>query len=243
MDNLDQVIVVLPCHGLEDFPTHETGDVASSLLSNWTASWHPSLIAATGQMPDWVSKDFIHQKIENALVFLPQNVHADVPPEIVEAEASGLATIISGAVTRSEICDLTQYQKYVDEQIDDAFVADFFALGYAYLQIQLMTRQLRYSSTLNTEEFQSRLVRAATHLVAGEAELQRQQLSGCFDLLLEERNNFYPTHPFLAKLALTPEVNHSWQQAIEKELRDEQKLNILLDSDQLNEIDQKVPKF
>ena len=49
-----ELIVLLPCHSLEDFPTYHEGDDAHSLLASWSALWHPSLIAAAGQAPAWV---------------------------------------------------------------------------------------------------------------------------------------------------------------------------------------------
>ena len=44
-----ELLILLPCHSLEDFPTYHDGDDSQSLLANWSALWHPELIASAGQ--------------------------------------------------------------------------------------------------------------------------------------------------------------------------------------------------
>src|SRR3954463_1019018 len=51
--NYRELIVLLPCHSLEDFPTYHEGDDAHSLLASWSALGHPALLAAAGQAPSW----------------------------------------------------------------------------------------------------------------------------------------------------------------------------------------------
>ena len=57
MKKISRVINLLPCPNLDDFPTHHQGQDAASLLANWTAAWHPELIAATGSRPLWCSTE------------------------------------------------------------------------------------------------------------------------------------------------------------------------------------------
>ncbi|MCA9156441.1 MAG: hypothetical protein KDA38_16730, partial [Planctomycetales bacterium] len=52
-----ELIILLPCHSLEDFPTHHSGEDAEGLLAAWTALWHPALIAAVESMPTWYRVD------------------------------------------------------------------------------------------------------------------------------------------------------------------------------------------
>ena len=49
----DEVIVLLPCQSLEEFPSHLQGADAEGLLAGWSAIWHPALLAATGRLPSW----------------------------------------------------------------------------------------------------------------------------------------------------------------------------------------------
>ena len=48
-----ELLILLPCHSLEDFPTYHEGEDAESLLSSWSALWHPALLASAGQAPTW----------------------------------------------------------------------------------------------------------------------------------------------------------------------------------------------
>ena len=57
MQQYSKLLVVLPCHSLEDFPIHHRGDEAADLLANWTALWHPAFIASCSAKPDWHQAD------------------------------------------------------------------------------------------------------------------------------------------------------------------------------------------
>ena len=89
------------------------------------------------------------------------------------------------------------------ESVDPEIAQDFHALGYAYLQVQLMTRQLRYSSNLDETMFSKACVSAAEHAAQGEHENARAGLTQCFDMLLQERNSYYPVEPELIDVVLT----------------------------------------
>ena len=57
MQKYSKLLIVLPCHSLEDFPIHHRGEEAANLLANWTALWHPALIASCEQKPEWQQAD------------------------------------------------------------------------------------------------------------------------------------------------------------------------------------------
>src|SRR6185369_11444716 len=81
--------------------------------------------------------------------------------------------------------------------------ADFLALGYCYLQIELLTRQMRYASNLDETYFKGTAVTAAVAAVEGNIELAREKLSACFNVLAEERDHYYPVDAFVLDLNLT----------------------------------------
>ena len=87
--------------------------------------------------------------------------------------------------------------------LDPDLAADFLALGYCYLQIELLTRQMRYSSNLDETYFKGTAVAAAVAAVEGNAELAREKLSACFSVLAEERDHYYPVDAFVLDLNLT----------------------------------------
>ena len=80
--------------------------------------------------------------------------------------------------------------------------ADFLALGFCRLQVELLTRQMRYSTNIDESQFQRDVLAAATAAVAHDAAESRVHLSKCFDLLNESRKYFYPVDSYLVDLTL-----------------------------------------
>lgn len=237
----EKLIVLLPCHSLEDLSTHQSGELAESLLASWVAAWHPSLIAASRQMPCWCGTDSFGGEFQDALVFVPLGCRTGLPLELEQAIESGSAIMLESRVTIEEIYGEPELKNLLDGTIDESFVEDFFALGLAWLQVQLMTRQLRQSSSLDRDEFNRRVVAAAEICCefknSDESPLHqriREALASCFDLLLEERNNYFPTEPKLIELLLIPE--HLSTSKLESELTDRRQLNLLLGGEQLNRL-------
>ena len=67
-----ELIVLLPCHSLEDFPVHHEGAEAEGLLSAWSALWHPALIASAGNLPSWFRADAPPDDLDGRLIIVPQ---------------------------------------------------------------------------------------------------------------------------------------------------------------------------
>ncbi|MCA9134214.1 MAG: hypothetical protein KDA45_13695, partial [Planctomycetales bacterium] len=79
----------------------------------------------------------------------------------------------------------------VEEDLVEELRQDFAALGYAFLQIQLMTRQLRYTSNLDMLAFGQQVGEAATAAVEGQRDDAQRMLQACFDSLGQERDHYY----------------------------------------------------
>ena len=210
METLQQLVVVLPCHTLEDFPAHHDEQNAKSLLANWTALWHPGLISLTGNLLQWVSSDFVSIDFTGSLVLVPTSCSDDIPLEISDAVDAGDAEMVAGKTERDSIFLDTTVTKWLEQghcsALDEKLVGDFFALGYAFLQVQLMTRQLRYSSSINMELLGEAVVAAARSATDGQTESATDHLQRAFDLIAQERSNYYPTDPSLIDLALVAET-------------------------------------
>ena len=138
MRNFTKLIVVLPCHSLEDFPTHVVADEASSLLANWTAIWHPGLIAESKSPPSWISQDFVNRDLDNALILSPTICNA-MATEFDEAVTNEGAYLVDGKLSRQAIFADSIVQSLIGDHLNDDLVNDFFALGYAALQVQILS--------------------------------------------------------------------------------------------------------
>ena len=198
--------IVLPCHSLEDFPVHHTGENADSLLANWTALWHPGLIHACQARPQWCRADQIPDDLTGHLLLVPSVSMDELPAGFSRRIQRESASVLVGCRDRNEALEWIEDRFPDGDQPCPALVNDFLALGYSFLQIELMTRQLRGVSNLEETPFDEQLVNAANAWMSGDEEGAKSGLTGCFDLLAEEKNNFYPVPTDFMELVLTTEA-------------------------------------
>jgi alpha-mannosidase len=197
-----ELLILLPCHSLEDFPTYHEGDDAQSLLASWSALWHPVLLAAAGQAPAWRRIEDPPQELKDRLIVVPTVCVQKLPTGFTQRAKEAGATLIRKTTSRDEIVAAALEPLEGRPAVDDELAADFLALGYCYLQIQLLTRQMRYSSNLDEVFFSSTLLAAARGAITGDLALCREKLSACFSLLAEERDHYYPVDAFLVDLTM-----------------------------------------
>ena len=241
MTRFENLYISLPCHSLEDFPTDLVGKKAENLLSAWTVLWHPQLIASARSAPQWFAAEETPTELERTLVVVPTCSTTIVESDLRQKCEQAGAMFVDQDLSREEL------EKLILDQMDSApiveaeIVADFFALGYSYLQVQLMTRQLRYSSSLDEQRFSELLVTAAdTATTANSAEETKAELQLCFDLLLEERNSYYPVQANLIDYTLLAETTLG--SSLRKQLARPYKSNVLLTGSLAETINNKHPE-
>ena len=224
--HFQELIILLPCHSLEDFPTHHEGDEAEGLLANWTAMWHPALIAAAGSPPTWQRIDDPPSELQGRLLLVPSVSIDQLPTGFAQRAKTEGACLIRRLSDRGEILERA-FEALDDEpaEIDPEIVADFLALGYCYLQVQLLTRQMRYSSNLDETHFNEQLVAGAQAAATSDFDLARDKLSACFDLLAEERDHYYSVDAYLLDVTLTAE--QTLDSALARELESTTPFNLL----------------
>ena len=197
----EDLIYLIPSHSLEDFPTEANDAQAASLLNSFILPWHPQLIASAGVVPRWHRADTPPELMANRLVMIPTK-SADLVPYgwVDEAKRNG-ATVITNITDRQEMLAIAL--KPLDEPpVDPDLAADFWALGFCYLQIELLTRHMRHFGSTDEVHFQREAVAAARAAVANDPETARTRLKVCFELLTEARERFYPTDCYLIDLCL-----------------------------------------
>lgn len=235
------LIVLLPCNSLEDFPTQYHGDDAQGLLAAWSALWHPALVAAAQAKPIWFRVSSPPDLTGPRAIVIPtvseSELAADYPAQAQATEA----VVIRHLIDRQEIIQTALDQlDGGDAGVDPALAQDFLALGYGFLQVELLTRQMRYSSNLDQYRFETHLVAAANLAVQGDAAGAREKLGVCFDSLAEARDYYYPMEAFLLDLTMVAPTT------IGAPLRDElarpTQTNILLSSSVLEAIAQREPE-
>ncbi len=230
MNKIFQTLVVVPCHSLEDFPTYYRDSDAENLLACWTAIWHPNLISATGKSPMWLRADAGEPETDDQIIVIPRVAKRIFTEASSPSIDSGNRLIDAGELTRAEIVEALLQQLPSLAAAEEIAVldvaADFYALAYGYLQIQIMTRQLRYSSNLDEHAFELQLVAAAQAAVHGDSQTVSEKLTACFDLLLAEKNAYYPVQPDLIDLVLVAETTLG--KSLSRQVTSDHRLNVLL---------------
>ncbi len=240
MTRFTELLILLPCHSLEDFPTYHDGDDSQSLLANWSALWHPELIASAGQALEWKRIEDPPQELPGRLIAVPTVCKERLPTGYAQRVKESGGCLIRGKTDRQEIVNTAiAFLGPRTNPVSDDLAADFLALGYGYLQIALLTRQMRYSSNLDETYFKSQAVAAAQAAVEGNEALAREKLGACFSLLAEERDHYYPVDALIIDIKLM--ASSTIGQPLRDDLKSGTPTNLLLSGELAAEMAAKEP--
>ncbi|GAB4138376.1 hypothetical protein [Thermopirellula anaerolimosa] len=224
---IQQLIVLLPCYSLEDLQLDRSDDDAEQLLAAWTTLYHPALLQHVRFLPRWERAYDPPSDPENALIALPGVSETCLPPSWLENLDPDKVILLRN------FKDQQGLRKQVEEawpeplpQCDESILEQFFALGFAHLQAELMTRQLRYMSNLDEIRFRESALKAAEAACSGEADKVRTHLQRAFDLLSESREYFYPVQNHLIDLTLTADTTVG--AGLLRELREGRRINLVI---------------
>jgi len=204
----DELIVLVPCHSLEDFPTELGEAPAESLLNAFAAAWHPALIFHAGALPQWKrADDYYDAPLPSVkrLAFVPQPSEDWLGHDALDQLREGGSTVIKGLQKRSD---------YVDAALagvdpvpgvlasDPELIADFHALGITWLMTELLTRHMRNIADVDRTRLEAETIAAAKGAMAGDRPAAERHLQRAFETLLECRERFYPVDCWLIDLCL-----------------------------------------
>ncbi|HEX4149291.1 MAG TPA: hypothetical protein VHY20_09900, partial [Pirellulales bacterium] len=199
----DELIVLLPCHSLEDFPVHHEAAEAEGLLAAWSALWHPALLAASGKLPTWYRADSPPDTLAGRLVIVPQaSEDLLLAGWATRAKGEGAHVVRKLSDRRQIVAAALEELDGGDGGVEPALADDFLAFGTGYLLTELLTRQMRYMSNIDEVQLASELLAAAAAAMAHDGELARQHLGNSFEVLTEARERFYPVNSYLVDLTL-----------------------------------------
>lgn len=238
---LDELVILLPCHSLEDFPVYLEGDQADGILACWSALWHPALLAAAGKTPNWYRADGTPEHLPDRLILIPQASEAILSVGWTQRVREEGAVVIQGNHPREQLVQRALEELGIDPSaVSNELAADFMALGTSYLLLELLTRQMRYMSNIDTAHLQNQAVKGASAAMAGDVEVAQQALKNCQEVLLESRERFYPVNAYLIDIVLTAESTLG--ASLQRELTDVLPKSILITGDQLKAMSQSQPQ-
>lgn len=255
-----QLLTLWPCHGWEDFPVGMSPSQAESFLACWTALWHPRLILGVRRRPGFWRVDRASECGPEGTVLTVSRIAAErLPPDVLEGIRARGVTLVTGQSRREVLAGLgiepaaSAFGATAAKPAGNPSGADsppasrewaghFHALGFAWLQVHLMTRQIRYGGSMDEEAFDAALLRAADAWNAGAADLAiRSELQKCFDLLLEERCRFYPADASLYEAVFGQPL--PGELPLAGELESSRPLALVASADEIRKAGQAKPDF
>lgn len=224
---IQQLIVLLPCYSLEDLQLDRGDEDAEQLLAAWTTLYHPVLLHRVRFLPRWERAYDPPSDPDNALIALPAVSETCLPPSWIENLNPEKVILLRN------FKDQPGLRRQIEDawpeplpQLEPSVLDQFFALGFAHLQAELMTRQLRYMSNLDEIRFRESALKAAEAACSGDSDKVRSHLQRAFDLLSESREYFYPVQNHLIDLTLTAPTTLG--AGLLKELRESGRINLAI---------------
>jgi alpha-mannosidase len=218
--SFQRLVFVLPSFSLDDFPETLPDDQAADLLACWTSLWHPELLCHASAIPEWKRADSSSLEIDNALVICPQATSDRIDGPLRERLAMNQCVLVEGQSDRTKT--LAQVSRQLESMWKSSWALepgghDFFAFGYAYLQVHLLTKKLRYSGQLNQPLITEQCLEAARAWQSGDRERYEHWIQSAFDQLSQERDHYYSQTVNLIDLCLlaTTTLGSSLQQQLE----------------------------
>jgi alpha-mannosidase len=239
MENLNEMVFLLPEYELEGYPRDLPGEKAARVLSGWVGMWHPSLICGAGRIPRWHPASRLPTQRSSVLFVLPP-----ISVEALEEQAEAKIREAGGEIAepaadwrsfQAQLLDL--FPQLPRSGLADELSEEFAALGYAYLQIQLMTRKLRYTSNMDVSLFEEQVIRATEAVLQGDSAQAVELLQACFDTLGQERDHYYSNDAYLIDLTLL--AQSTLGSSLERQLADPHPTTLLASAELLKLVGQR----
>ncbi len=236
MTQLKRSIFVIPSSALEDLPPRMGHELAADFLCAWTAQWDPRLLVPLATLPEWKKADSSSLDLSASLVLCPEvsKSKLEVPVReqlqvnqcpIVESQFRSRAELVESLV--AIVSPPTEGQDPVS-QPNPLLVDDFYALGYAVLQVQILARKLRYSWNIDWIMFTEQVLSAARASLSQDAEETERWLQASFDSLSQERDRYCSQQAYLLDVVLL--APSTLGQSLERQLEEDHPFNVIATS-------------
>lgn len=100
---LNDVVILIPCHSLEDFPTDLGEKPAEGILNAFAVAWHPWVLAQTRSLPGWHRADSPPEPIAGRLIIVPTACEDRLESDWIGRQRDAGSFVISGIHKRDEL--------------------------------------------------------------------------------------------------------------------------------------------
>jgi alpha-mannosidase len=232
------VVILIPSHSLEDFPTEQGERPAAGLLNAFAVAWHPGWLSGMSQLPRWHRADDPPQPHAEQLVIVPEVCDGWLPHDWIDQARAAGTVVLDQLHERSALLEAALAPLSLPE-LDADLVADFLALGTCWLQVELLTRHMRNFGNIDEVRFQNRVIAAAKGVMAHDRESAEAHLKASYEILQEARERFYPVECYLLDLCLL--VPDLADDHLLRALRQTQPVNVLISAADLERVAEKRP--
>ena len=239
LSKFQDLVVLLPCQSLEDLALDRSSEEADQLLSAWCAPFHPVLLHTTEKTPRWERAEDPPRELGASLIIVPPCCEGLLPEGWLEGAIEGGAHLVRGLGQLDDVARAALEPIAVQAEVERDLVEDFHALAFCLFQVELVTRQLRYMSSLDEAQFQTEAVSAAQAALKGDGDVAREYLRAAFSLLAEAREYFYPIEASLVDLTLVARGGAAG--AVGQGLTAKAPVNLLLSGEALQHLAREEP--
>ena len=201
--------ILLPGYGWEDFPIDEPPRQSMAYVTAAAVAYHPSVIHALQAGPEWESVEappHLEDDYKDGLLLVGAEYKKEIDEDWIEtAEAAGAEILsIDAEMSVEELLD--EVFKRIDPAAIRTFpanwVADLMAVGFALLQVELITRRVQYISSLDMYSVNGEVCGAVKALVEEDEAAARDRLENVYDRLTEAREYQYPVESYQFDMTL-----------------------------------------
>lgn len=245
MSSIQRSVIVVPSYALEDLPTGIGHETAADFLAAWTVGWDPRLLVALGVLPEWKRTDSSSLELENTLVVIPDWSRDKVDqPQRERLTLGKCVTVDSDHRPRSllmeSIVGALRGEEIEIPSQEPLCLGDFYALGYAVLQVQIMARKLRYSWNLDWLAFSEQVLSAAKASLAGDGEETERWIQAAFDTVSQERDRYCSQQIHLIEVVLLAETTLG--ESFSRQLQSPQPIGLLANASLLRRLHDENPE-
>jgi hypothetical protein len=262
-----RLIAVLPCYSLDDIPKQLDETSCQEFHAAWTALWHPLVLSRSNSLPEWKRADESSLDLEKSWILCPASAAEKIDTPLMERLDFQGCQLLHAAGTRPEVLalladSLLPELRSVAEEV--AVIAssegeavegardlwgqpkagvrldDFYALGWAFLLVQALTRKIHYSSNLDLVVMADQARSAAEAYLAGQGAEAERWLQACFDQLSQERDRYFNQSAYLLDLCLLAPTTLG--ASLTRQLEGSQPQNLLANAELLGMLQHKHPE-
>ncbi len=236
MTKLKRSIFVIPSSALEDLPPRMGHELAVDFLGAWTAQWDPRLLSLLATLPEWKKADGSSLDLSDSLVLCPEISKSKLEVPVREQLAVNQCSILESQFrSRSELVESLVATVSPSSDGQEAasepkplLVDDFYALGYAVLQVQILARKLRYSWNIDWIMFTEQVLSAARASLSQDILETERWLQASFDSLSQERDRYCSQQAYLLDVVLL--APSTLGQSLERQLEVDHPFNVIATS-------------